>query len=81
MVRDALSNDRQRRACRPDRLEAAQDVVERSIYRYAFQVRELTATRSEVRVHQNVGLERTAEPALTLSGAARERGHLAVVLG
>jgi hypothetical protein len=44
-------------------------------------MRELTAARPEVRVHQDVGLERTAESALTLSRATRERGDLAVLLG
>ena len=54
--------------------------MKRSIDRHTLQVRELAAARPEVRVHQDVGLQRTTKPALTLSSAASKRGDLAVLL-
>jgi hypothetical protein len=80
VVGHALANDGQRCARRPNCLQASKDLVKRSIDRYAFQVRELTAARSEVHVHQDVGLQRTAKPALAFPSAASERGNLAVLL-
>jgi hypothetical protein len=81
VVGHALANDRQCGTCRPDRLEATKNLVERSIDRYALQVRELAAPGPEMRVHQDVGLQRTTEPALTLSRTASERRDLSVLLG
>jgi hypothetical protein len=80
VIGHALATDGHRRTRGPDRLQASKDLVKRSIDRYSLQVRELTAARSEVRVHQDVGLQRTAKPALTLSSATSERRDLAVLL-
>jgi hypothetical protein len=80
VVRDTLADHGHRRTSRSDRLQAPQDLVKRLVDRHAFQVRELTAARSEVRVHQDVGLQRPAKPALALSGATSERRDFAVLL-
>lgn len=56
MVRQTFTNHGERDTCNPNRLQAPQDPMKRSIDRHALQVREITASRSEVRVHQNVRL-------------------------
>jgi hypothetical protein len=81
VIGHALTNDSERRACRPDCLQAPEDLVKRLIDRHTLQVRELTAARSKMRVHQHVRLQGAAKPALALSSAASKRGYLAVVLG
>ena len=55
--------------------------MERTIDGHALEVRKLTPPGAEQRIHENVGLKRTAEPALTPARAARQRRDLAVILG
>jgi hypothetical protein len=81
VIGHALTNDGQRNARRPDRLQAPEDLVKRLIDRHILQVRELTPSGSKVRIHQHVRLQGAAKPALALSSAASERRDLAVVLG
>ncbi len=52
----ALPNDRHGGACGSNRLETAKDLVERSVDRNLLQVCQLTASRTELRLHQDVGL-------------------------
>ena len=80
VIRHALTNDGQCCTRRPNRLQTPKDLVKRSVDRHMLQVRELAAARPEVRVHQDVGLQRTAKPTLTLSSAASKCGDLAVLL-
>ena|GEM_PF-6438325 len=81
VIGNSLADDRQRCAGRPNRVQASKNPVKRVVYRHALQMRELPASGAEVRVHQDVGLQRTAEPPLALSRAASKRRDLAVVLG
>ena len=81
VVRHTLPNDRQGCTGGPNRLEASEDGVERAVDRHLLQMRELTTARSEMRVHQDVGLQGPTESALTLSRAPGKRGELPVVLG
>lgn len=48
--------ERQRRSCGANRAQAAKDSRERAVHRHAVQVRELATTRTEARIHQDVGL-------------------------
>ena len=80
VLRDTLTDHSHRCTSHPDRLQAPEDLVERLVDRYTLQVRELAPARSEVRLHQDVGLQRPAKPALALSGATSERRDLAVLL-
>jgi hypothetical protein len=81
VVRDPLAD--QGHACtrRPDRPQAPKNLMKRLIDRHALQVRELASAGSEIRIHQDVRLQRATKATLAFSRTTRERGDLAVALG
>ncbi len=81
VVRHPLADHRQRRTCCPNRPEASENLVERSVDRHALQVRQLAASGPEARMHQHVGLQSSAKAALALPRTTSERRELAVILG
>ncbi len=81
VVRYALTNHGQGGTRRPYRLEVTKDVEKGLIDRHALQMSELAATRTEVRLHDHIGLKRTAESPPTPSRATGKRSDLSVVLG